>query len=540
MTTLTEIKLGAPVPAQSFQGARLLEPIERRHHSEFITRKIVGKHFIAPPPVAYSCLSSTAPVYREQWFDDPNFANPDFDGVEHDGSPRYFVPPNHLVPLHKKVSLKGVEPPKDSDLIPDVPVYFSDTPRIKWISKPTFEPCYVPRVLRIELSSGNELWVPPPPTQERAAPPLPNAEPYAGTLVPFEELKKIRNVDKDGFSFGTEYFVCDSSFLIPSVRFKSAAKTIKGVDAFRERRDSAFLQRKMLYRAGEELLQQSVQQGKEEAEKQNTIYTGFENDYIDKRAYCKQCGASFFRRKKGKLRCYDCGWGLKEPKMADSEGSHIEGDLNKNKETHVTPARQRDLTAEFQMKYNPFDQKREDIEQQILNHPEFPKDVSTLEIRNTSPKEVAAQKGEKYDAFRQRTSRNRRELQTYYADFHTALRHEIVGKRKEPIPPGYNIPVELHGRIEVKYLGTLTDTSETYLKTLHRHQKTTIKGSLKKVRRQARQHGWSKKMLQVEEADTRAYIEAAYLPHFQRLEQEIAQGRGTVVTSFPIVEGRNA
>jgi len=201
------------------------------------------------------------------------------------------------------------------------------------------ESCYVPRLDAIELTSiclldsertpcvvvpfgyrsKGELLTTPTPQPPPA--PLVNAELYDHVSAPFEELKKIINVQKiphdfikgakQSFSFGTEYFVCDSKILIPSVLFKSAAKSEKGIASFRERREDAFLLRRVEYGIWEAMLQ-------EEGFKNRVSHDAL--GCVDKRDFCKQCRSTFFRRVKGKLRCYDCHWMMGEWASGDSKG----------------------------------------------------------------------------------------------------------------------------------------------------------------------------------------------------------------------------
>jgi hypothetical protein len=90
--------------------------------------------------------------------------------------------------------------------------------------------------------------------------------------------------------------------------------------------------------------------------------------------------------------------------------------------------------------------------------------------------------------------------------------------------------------MELKYLGTLTDSPQTYLKALARHQKATIKDALKYIGRKARTHGWTAEQLEAEKHVVRARIEAAYRLHFERFQKEIdlTVNGGNVVTISPV------
>jgi hypothetical protein len=84
--------------------------------------------------------------------------------------------------------------------------------------------------------------------------------------------------------------------------------------------------------------------------------------------------------------------------------------------------------------------------------------------------------------------------------------------------------------VELKYLGTLTDCPNQYLRALSRYQEATIKDALKYVRRKARKNGWDDAMVKAESEVTRTRIKKAYRPFFERFQGEVEEGEGNVVT----------
>jgi hypothetical protein len=167
--------------------------------------------------------------------------------------------------------------------------------------------------LFIQKTVYQPIPLPQMPAQSQPPPaPFINAECYNQVAVTDKDIQWIRKVDKGGFSFGTEYPVCDSTVLIPNIPRKTAAKTDKGIQRYAERRGLECLVRRIQYAVGKALLKDE----------------GFPYDYTDRRAYCKRCDATFFRRTQDKsLCCLDCGWVLKNTeKFGDSIGSHLEGE----------------------------------------------------------------------------------------------------------------------------------------------------------------------------------------------------------------------
>jgi hypothetical protein len=395
---------------------------------------------------------------------------------------------------------EDVSPPSDSDLVWDVPTYYTN--QKTWGPKFKSEPCYVPKVQNIELtdvclteaertpcdvvpfgylgvwptgyfsdeSPFGQLILPLTTlTPQSAAPPLLNAHFYQGVLVSAYQIKKIRG------EFGTKYFICNSSILIPAIPRKSAAKTKKGIARFRERREDVLLQRKEEYRTWEALLREIIRKGKEEAEKQKTPYTGFEIDHTDRLTYCKQCGATFFTRKQGKLRCFDCGWCSRESwVLGDSGDTPIDSGLNLNRETTKgTPNREQWFKSK-RLFFNPDPQGKkwteataEDFKEDFedtKNDPRFQTALAEYQsiFSGSTITELAEELGVKPDTLKKRMSRQE----------YTPVR--------VPGTAGYWFCVAtLKGENHIKILGAadapLTEILDTYIYEWCKSEKNAVK-----------------------------------------------------------------
>jgi hypothetical protein len=562
----------------TFAGARLLEPIEHRQHIEFIERRVAGKRLVrefaenspCPPSSAPTVLPSTIDTPPPTLFDDTANARAtsgfrclycvlifptDAKLKKHvkklrqkeaklgaklrvhetQSCPCAYCDLDFPTNSERKTHVKEVHENEESKPRPKTSLVKDSPVRLPWgWQKIKAEGCYTEAISRtwVPLTTGlvepvvssclsitTYAPTPQPPPQ-----PPQNSELYEPTPMTVDQLTKVVNKGTNGF--GTEYFVCDSP--IPMIPKRSLATTERGINAFRERRDSLLLQRKMLYAAGEQLLKDHLKEGKELAKTQGVPYIGFKNDYIDKRTRCKECGGTFFLPSKSKLRCRDCGWSFAEKRARKAASDkvntlgndfHLEGSWVK--ETTKAPVRsQDDLLPNLRMKYNPWNKARSEAGPYVLNHPDFLKDVNVLETKKTSPKEAAARRGMEYDTFRQQTSRARRALLEY--DPKTAM-CKFLGKK--PVPAGFNVGVTLNGVTEIKYLGALSDSNEAYLKALEKLKKATIANSLKSLRKKARLNGWSKKMLEAERASAHSRIEGAYRIPFEGISNtEKAEG----------------
>lgn len=354
----------------TFAGARLLEPIECRQHIQFIERRIAAKRLVDPPqrPIHvvgdvacrefaenFPCPPSSAPIYPvplssiktppPTWFDDSARANASTTSgfrclycvlifptnakrkkhvkelrkkeVEleaklrvHESEPRPCAycaldfPTNserkrHVQEAHENEESK---PRPKTSLVEDSPV------RLPWgWQKIKAEGCYTEAIPRtwVPLTTGFIEPVVPSsfsivnyaPTPQPPQPPVPNSELY-------------------------------QTFQISVIPKRSLATTERGINAFRDRRDSLLLQRKMLYAAGEQLLKDHLKEGKELARKQGVPFTGYGSSSnprpVDRRTHCQECGGTFFLPSKSKLRCRDCGWSFAEKRARKAASDKVD------------------------------------------------------------------------------------------------------------------------------------------------------------------------------------------------------------------------
>jgi hypothetical protein len=491
----------------SFINARLLEPIERRSHIEFITHRITGKrHFDAPLSPRPACLSSI-PAYKPQWFDDPNFE----DAINpHTGESYYVVPPNHVVPPHKRVKM-------------------DPTPPLVWDIKVKIERCYTEAIPQdwvplgtgiedpIEVAEAMGVLFPSPSTPQQPPPPPKNAEHYQQVSVPQEDVKTIMKTDKDGFSFGTKHFICNSTVLIPALPRNSAAKTSKGITGFQQRKKSLLLQRRWLYDIWDYVLWS----------------TAFKNDHVDKRNHCPQCGSTSFKKT---LRCGDCGWKLKETKYIDLHDRFNPatndrlGISNENqRETnalHPNDQQERkDWSLKWQARFNPMGKKWSEVTaadiEVVENDPTFPTEVARYQTMFTGARTNEIAEGPP-NTLTKRFTRTR-ELPTWIeATFQGTLEHNVVDD--------FIVVIHLNNRAEAKTIGKVTDSDAKLHRALLRCHKATEKAQLKSLRRKARVNGWTDEMLAVETQHVKERIAAAYKTPLEALEQ----GEGVPLSHIPV------
>lgn len=192
--------------------------------------------------------------------------------------------------------------------------------------------------------------------------------------------------------------------------------------------------------------------------------------------------------------------------------------------------------SEYQKKYQyviPYNRlgrgRTEEVERAVRNHPDFLVDAARNEIQMTNATivEVAERMGIDYDWLRQRLSRGNQIMDMYKTNPRAAVNHEILGSRE--VPAGFNIGVRLNNTWEFKYLGAVTDSPEQHLKALLRWKKATTKGALKHERKKARKNGWSNQQLAEAEQAARARVEEAYRLPFEGLRSAI-EGEGNAVT----------
>ena len=181
------------------------------------------------------------------------------------------------------IAEENIDPPKDEDLIWDEAQYFTNQKR--WAPKLETQRCYVPQIHDLELT---EVCL----TETERTPC--DVVPFGyrngkgellSTPKPQPPPEPLKNAE--------QYEVLS----IPSVRFKSAAKTKKGVAKFREKSTKAWDTRKSQFQVWNFILHKY----------------GFPNTLpapphvLQDRDFCLRCGSSFFKRKGVKLFCHDCG-----------------------------------------------------------------------------------------------------------------------------------------------------------------------------------------------------------------------------------------
>ena len=224
-------------------------------------------------------------------------------------------------------------------------------------------------------------------------------------------------------------------------------------------------------------------------------------------------------------------------------GSEFDG-INYNGVRKTTRAVPNDVNrrSEYQKKYrhvipyNPLGRGRtEEAEQALRNHADFLVDAARNEIQMTNAPivEVAERMGIDYDWLRKQLSRGNQTLDLCKTNPNAAVAQEILGSRKDPIPAGFNIGVRLNNRVEIKYLGALTDSPQQHLKALLRLKKASVKDALKYERKQARKNGWNSEQSAAAEQAARARVEEAYRLPFEMFQSEIEGGGGNAVTVSP-------
>jgi hypothetical protein len=204
-------------------------------------------------------------------------------------------------------------------------------------------------------------------------------------------------------------------------------------------------------------LREIIRKGKEEAKKQKIAYTGFEIDHTDRLTYCKQCGATFFTRKQGKLRCFDCGWCARESWfLGECSDTPIDSELDSNrKTTEGVPNREKWLKPK-RLLFNPqgtkwspdagknfddfFEEIEEEIKEEIKSDPRF--EVTLADYQTTfsgaTREELAEELGIKSDTLGKK-----------------------IARQEYSMYPGVNIP-----RTAGNYFCVVTRGGRNYLKML--------------------------------------------------------------------------
>ena len=354
--------------SRSFRDARLREHI----NAVLLTTTVV-------PPIFKPIPVSTQPVYRPQWFDDlrllsgdelfdpeyevrPNFLVPDPkkkhkappevelvpDTISVTGqvvplykTPRCYIPlvreekPEEFEPKTKNWVFKGqgvyhpdcgtgVVMQESGDGRHSTVLFFDEVRavlnqslvRIPYsellgsspapIPAEAFEPltAVIPFHYIDKYGDSHTLWVPRP-TLTTA----PGRE-GCSVVVSSDRIKGMKSKGCD-----TTYFYVESDL---KLKVNSAAKTKKGVAKFHAQRESDLLVRRIQYQVSEMLLKEALDDARPRDDKGRLIRTGLWNDYQDNRDVCKECGGTFFLRKAGKLKCFDCRTPLREGKVRDN------------------------------------------------------------------------------------------------------------------------------------------------------------------------------------------------------------------------------
>ena len=375
------------------------------------------------------------------------------------------------------------------------------------VHKPILCPVYNPlgQIVRYERTSRNETEQPDLDPEK--------LDPQKGVTVPANPHR----FDPDTHTMGADTFVVVphiglpktpqptpprapnaelyDAFFIPSIHRVSVAKTQAGQDRFREWRESAFFQRRMQYDLGKQLLDES----------------GWEGDYTDRRDYCPQCGATFFERKNGKLRCRDCRWELREAKWKETRDrfSPREDDELTNlyvtneglRETdgsrlhdHQTRA---DWFPKWASRFNPSGKEWEDVTgddvQDIKADPDFTTEVARYPV-----------------LFSGTPIKSNTLVKQLSRTFALPSWVNTLSENVEGTGDGVYAVIHLNGRDEVKRLGEYADTDKRMLRNLLRFRKETEKAALKGMRRKARANGWTDKMVRVETKEIKHRIQVAY------------------------------
>src|SRR6266852_895677 len=414
---------------------------------------------------------------------------------------------------------EDISPPKDSDLIFDTALYFTNQKR--WV--PTFksERCYVPRNLEIELGTST-------PDDSVIATGLASCRDYKPVRLP--QLPSHPQPPPPPLPNVHLY----EEFRIPRILRRMSAKTREGQRRFHEWRDSVFQQRKALFAAGEQLLR--------EAE--------FQGDHVDRRAYCVQCGASFFERKSGKLRCRDCRWELSEVTYFDQQDRFDSPVINDRFGITTSNEGQRETNAlrqsdhqerkvwfpKWQARFNPTGKKWADVTTAdvgaVMTNPDFSTEVARYQVMFTGTRTNEVAEGLP-NTLTKRFTRARADFDELTTPEEYAALCEVFGDNKDVLSlahaqGGFDlvVAVELNSRIEWKPLGKSTDSEVKLRRALIKHRKDTEKARLKSLQRKARANGWTEEMLAVEIQYAKERIGVAYgLPL-----EAFGQGEGTVVT----------
>jgi hypothetical protein len=502
----------------TFVGARLLEPIERHQHIQFIERRIAGERLMEPQVRPHHFQGEEAKQYAAE---NPVPQNPD----------------KSSVPLHLVIDSYNESQPIDISLRP-------------WAkSQQTYQNHLCEYRYNRHIFSLNKI----PPASQTAAiwqmgiPPVPDVFPLKTLLERIQREKRLIREQRE------------NRWLL--------AQVVGGYEAdwrTQAERDDLLRTTKKARRSPHGLPPRSIVKDIDGHVPLNvvpTLKTGnlpqppdellsvwnnilLEQSKNDKTPLAEEI--DFYPPSFGENRFDGRDRSSHDERVGGSEFDGINYDGTRETTRDVpndTPRR-----SEYQEKYkhvipyNPLRKGRtEEAEQAVRNHRDFLVDAFRHHVQttNTPVVEIAKQMGVGYDWLRQQLSRGNQTLDLYKTNAHVAVAREIVGVRKAPIPFGFNISVCLNNTVEIKHLGALTDSPETYLKALARYQEATIKDALKYAGRRARTHGWTVEQLEAEKQVVRDRIKAAYRPHFESFQRE-AEGVGGTLSQFPHkVEGRS-
>ena len=299
-------------------------------------------------------------------------------------------------------------------------------------------------------------------------------------------------------------------FPIPHIPRASVAKTQAGQQRFRERRASALSQRKFLHAAGNQLLGELSEEALKEA--------GIE---FDPRTYCLQCGATFFERKGGKLRCRDCWYRPFERKWVDLEHhfsprqddefwnlSFIStGDTNPQTDgSKLHDHQERKVWyPKWQTRFNPEGIPWEKATAadiiRVKSDEDFPRELARSMVMFSDKRTTDVAEGIPNTLTKQ-LSRSH--------DLPTWLEWRFKGTEK--VGEGLHVVVRLNGVNYPKCVGEVNDPPMRKLRALLRHLKETEKQALKAMRKIANVNGWTERMIAAETRIIRDRVRTAYQP----------------------------
>jgi hypothetical protein len=565
----------APPTSRSFRGARLREHI----NAVLLTTTVV-------PPIFRPIPASTQPVYRPQWFDDlrllsgdelfdpeyyvpPNRLVPDRkklhiadavialvpDTLSVTGqvvplykTPRCYIPfareekPEEFEPKTKNWVFKGqgvyhpdcgtgVVMQELGDGRHSTVLFFDEVRtvlnqslvRIPYSELLGSSPAPVPAEVIEPLTAvipfhyidkygdSHTLWVP----QTTLTP----AEPRDGCTIVVSSDRIKTMTDPKGC--GTTYFYAE-----PELKLKvdSNARTKKGIAKFREQRELDLLVRRIQYQVSEIWLKEAWDEARPRDNDGRLIRTGLWNDYQDNRDVCKECGGTFFLRKAGKLKCFDCHTPLREGKVRDNTkrekylkslgfgdgtGYGIFGDVDKRKKQGGQD--KGEFIAKLRTHFNPNGltwAQAGDSFQDILDDEDFLDAANqyAIEFDGETVKDKADELGVKPNTLSKQISR--RELRGIFHGINFA---DVSG---------FFCIVKLKNENRLIHLGDANDSLPDVLARFLREWRKSEINAVKFARKQAKKYKWSHEILLEEEKRARGRVFQSYdvvIGHFRQL-----------------------